>query len=143
MVWTWHSLADLPQPNDVLWCRFPHRPKLHLPADPAHPVVVREIERNDKRGEAILHVTYGTSNLKRWRELLDLIVEDPDEMRLAGLHEPTRFDLQDDLNKLPCFWCVEFFPDISRRGRLNQDCIRRMGNRLRWRSLGTQKSPVS
>ncbi len=67
MVWTWHPLADLPQINDVLWCRFPHRPHLHLPADPAHPVIIRQIERNDVLGEAILHVTYGTSKLERPR----------------------------------------------------------------------------
>ena len=129
------SLADLPQIYDVLWCRFPHRPQLHLPADPPHPVVVREIERNDDLGEAILHVTYGTSNLKRWRELIDLFVEKSSEMEIAGLHEPTRFDLQDNVNKLPCFWCAEFFPNPARQEPLNADCIRRMENRLRWRAL--------
>lgn len=135
MVWTWHPLADLPQVYDVLWCRFPHRPILHLPADPPHPVVVREIERNDELGEAILHVTYGTSNLKEWRELTDLLVKSSAELKAAGLREPTQFDLQDDLNKLPCFWCSEFFPDPMKRGHLDVNCIRRLENRLRWRAM--------
>jgi hypothetical protein len=82
-----------------------------------------------------LHVTYGTSNLKQWRELTDLIVKDATEMTVAGLTRPTRFDLHDSLNKLPCFWCSEFFPDPARRGRLDANCIRRLENRLRWRSM--------
>jgi hypothetical protein len=135
MVWTWHPLADLPAINDVVWCRFPHRPRLQLPADPPHPVIVREIERSDELGQAILNVTYGTSNLKRWRELVDLIIDNTLEMAMAGLTEPTRFDLQDSLNKLPCFWCAEFFPTPQRRGTLHPDALRRMNNRLRWRTL--------
>lgn len=135
MVWTWLPLADLPKVNDVIRCRFPHRPNLHLPADPPHPVIVREIERNDKLGEAIVHVTYGTSNLKSWREFVDLIIDKPAEMQAAGLTKPTRFDLQDSLNKLPCLWTREFFPDGARSGELTADAIRRLGNRLRWRGL--------
>jgi hypothetical protein len=140
MVWTWHPLADLPQVNDIIWCRFPHRPILHLPADPRHPTIVRELEPFPALGEAIVHVTYGTSSLKKWRELIDLIVDDPAEVVALGLNEPTRFDLQDDMNKLPCPWCVEFFPIPYRIGRLNADCLRRMNNRLRWRALATVKS---
>lgn len=135
MVWTWHSLADLPKVNDIIWCRFPHRPQLQLPADPPHPTIVREIETYPALGEAILHVTYGTSNLKSWRELLDLIVDKAGELKALGLKDPTRFDLQDDLNKLPCPWCAEFFPNTQPSGALNADCLRRMNNRLRWRSL--------
>jgi hypothetical protein len=137
MVWSWHPLSDLPEVYDVIRCRFPYRPHLHVPADPPHYVVVREIERYDPLGEAIVHVTYGTSKVKQWRELVDLIIDKPSEMAAAGLNVPTRFDLQDDLNKLPCFWCREFFPDGKRTGKLTTDGIRKLENRLRWRRLGT------
>jgi hypothetical protein len=133
-----HPLADLPQQYDVIWCRFPHRPGLHLPGDPPHPVIVRNIERNDAVGEAIIHVTYGTSKIKKWRWMWDLIVgkrdlivEKQNEMTVAGLREPTRFDLDDSKNMLPCFWCVEFFPHPWPVGRLNADCVRRLNNRAR------------
>ena len=54
MVWTWHSLDLLPVVYDVIWCQFPHRPAVGVPADPPHPVVVRAIERNDAAGQAIV-----------------------------------------------------------------------------------------
>jgi hypothetical protein len=135
----WLPLKDLPEVYDVIRCRFPYRPNLHLPADPPHYVVVREIERNDELGEAIVHVTYGTSNLKPKRRLVDLIVDKPEEMKAGGLKVPTRFDLQDSLNKLPCLWTPEFFPDGRSVGKLTTDGIRRLENRLRWRALGTVK----
>jgi hypothetical protein len=128
----WHPLSKLPQINDVIWCRIPHRDAPGVPADPPHPCVVREIERYDALGEAIIHVTYGTSNLKKdKREFLDLIVEHPGELAVCGLKEPTRFDLDDAQNKIPCDWSDEFFPNINPSGKLNADCVRRMNNRLR------------
>jgi hypothetical protein len=132
MGWTWHSLADLPQVYDVIWCRFPHRPRLGIPADPKHPVVVRGREPYEPLGEALVHVTYGTSTVKPWREQLDLILEKKSEMDAAGLSEKTRFDLEDRVNLLPLEWCQEYFPDPRPCGRLNADCIRRLENRLRW-----------
>ena len=127
----WHPLSKLPQINDVIWCRIPQR-EPGVPADPPHPCVVRDIERYDALNEAIVHVTYGTSNLKkeaRWDK--DLIVENPGELAICGLKEPTRFDLDDAKNKVPCDWTDEFFPSPSPVGKLNADCLRRMNNRLR------------
>lgn len=135
MVCTWLSLNDLPKVYDVIRCRFPFRPHLHVPADPPHFVVVREIEPFHELGEAIVHVTYGTSTLKPWRNLVDLIVDKPVEMQKAGLTRPTRFDLQDSLNKLPCLWTREFFPDGKSTGELTSDGVRRLENRLRWRAM--------
>jgi hypothetical protein len=132
MAWTWHPLSDLPGVYDVIWCRFPHRPILDQPADPPHPVVVRDLEPYAPLGEALVHVTYGTSTLKPWREYEDLILEKPDELAPAGLSEKTRFDLEDALNLLPLEWCREYFPDPRPCGRLNADCIRRLENRIRW-----------
>jgi hypothetical protein len=103
-----------------------------VPRDPAHPCIVRDIERYDAKGEAIVHVSRGTSNLKKdTREDKDLIVERPGELAICGLSEPTRFDLDDAQNKVPCDWDDEFFPNPKPVGRLNIDCIRRMNNRLR------------
>ena len=127
----WHRLADLPEIYDVLWCRFPHRPDLHLPRDPPHPVLVRAIEKHEITGEAIIHVTYGTSKIKRLRrQWFDLIIADPKELSAAGLRMPTRFDLQDSLNKLPIDWNTDFFPSCRPIGRLNDACIIRLNDRL-------------
>jgi hypothetical protein len=127
-----HPLAQLPTINDVIWCRIPNRQTPGIPCDPPHPCIVRDIERYDPKGEAIVHVTRGTTNFKKaTREFKDLIVESPGELAICGLPEPTRFDLDDAQNKIPCDWDDEFFPNPKPVGRLNIDCIRRMNNRLR------------
>jgi hypothetical protein len=132
LVWNWHRLDRLPQIYDIMWCRFPHR-GTSTPVDPARPVVVRSIERDDALGQAIINVTYGTKNVKLEREDIDLIVTSRIEMHAAGLTVPTRFDLDDAQNLVPALWTVEFFPSYRPSGRLDANCIRRMENRLRWR----------
>jgi hypothetical protein len=127
----WHPLSSLPKINDVIWCNIPHRETPDVPGDP-HPCVVRDIEEYPPLGEAIVHVTRGTSHLKkdtRWDK--DLIVEHADDMKVCGLGEPTRFDLDDAKNKMPCDWTDVFFPNPRPVGKLNADCVRRMNNRLR------------
>jgi hypothetical protein len=77
-------------------------------------------------------VTRGTSKLKKeLRADYDLIIERPEELEVCGLEEPTRFDLDDAQNLVPCDWSSDFFPDPNPVGRLNLNCIRRMENRLR------------
>jgi hypothetical protein len=128
----WHPLSKLPQIHDVIWCRIPHRDTPSVPADPPHPCVVRDIEVYKPLGQAIVHVTRGTTNLKkeaRWDK--DLIVENPGELKVCGLPEPTRFDLDDAQNKVPCDWDDVFFPNPNPVGKLNADCVRRLNNRLR------------
>jgi hypothetical protein len=100
-------------------------------AGPPHPCVVRDVERYDALGEAIVHVTRGTSNLKKERWEKDLIVELPGELDTCGLPEPTRFDLDDAKHKVPCDWTDEFFPNPNPVGRLDVNCIRRLNNRVR------------
>jgi len=127
----WHPLSDLPEIHDVIWCNIPFWETPDVPG-PRHPCVVREIERYDPLGEAIVHVTRGTSHLKKeLREFLDLIIEHPGELKVCGLNEPTRFDLDDAHNLVPCDWSSEFFPNPKPVGRLDLNCIRRMNNRLR------------
>lgn len=127
----WHPLSALPKIHDIIWCRIPHRQSPTVPGD-LHPCIVRDIERYDPLGQAIIHVTRGTSNLKKdTREFLDLIIEHPGEMAVCGLKVPTRFDLDDAQNKVPCDWSDEFFPNPRPVGKLNADCVRRMNNRLR------------
>lgn len=127
----WHKLSDLPKIHDVLWCNIPFRETPDVPGPP-HPCIVRAIERYDPKGEAIVHVTRGTSNLKKdTRQFLDLIVERPGELAACGLKEPTRFDLDDRQSLIPCDWDTVFFPNPKPVGQLNLDCIRRMNNRLR------------
>lgn len=139
----WHSLSRLPSKYDVIWCRFPHRPAVTVPADPAHPVVVREVERNDALGEAIVSVTYGTSNFKPERSEIDLLVSYGLELHAAGLRSPTRFDLDDRYNLIPCLWTEDFFPNWRPCGRLDDNCIRRLENRLRWRADEAAKRAAS
>lgn len=133
MTWKWHPLSRLPIKYDVIWCRFPHRPELAVPKDPAHPVIVRAIERDDASGQAIIHATYGTSNLKPEREEIDLLLRQRIELHAAGLDRPTRFDLEDRFNLIPCLWTEEFFPLWRPSGHLDANCVRRLENRLRWR----------
>jgi hypothetical protein len=127
----WHPLSTLPKIHDVIWCRIPHRETPDIPGDP-HPCIVRDIERYEPLGQAIVHVTRGTTNLKKdTREFLDLIVELPGELTVCGLKEPTRFDLDDAQSKIPCDWDDVFFPNPKSVGKLNADCVRRMENRQR------------
>ena len=127
----WHSLNQLPKIHDVIWCNIPFRETPDTPG-PRHPCIVRDIERYDALGQAIVHVTRGTSKLKKdLRQFLDLIIERTEEMAACGLKEPTRFDLDDAQSKIPSFWDNVFFPNPKSVGQLNLDCIRRMNNRLR------------
>ena len=134
MVWTYRTLADLPKVNDIVWCRFPERERPGIPADPPHPVLVRELEIYAPLGRAIVHVTYGTTKLKKLtREFIDLIVDKPAEMSALGLKKPTLFDLAES-NRAPLIWCYEFFPNAFGIGHLSEACIRRLNNRLTlWR----------
>ncbi|MEH2476266.1 hypothetical protein V1281_002565 [Nitrobacteraceae bacterium AZCC 2161] len=81
-----------------------------------------------------MSVTYGTSNFKPEREAIDLLVSYGLELHAAGLKIPTRFDLEDRYNLIPCLWTEEFFPSWRPCGRLDANCIRRLENRLRWRA---------
>jgi hypothetical protein len=65
------------------------------------------------------------------------------EMHAAGLRLPTRFDLDDVENLVPCLWTAEFFPSYRPSGRLDANCIRRLENRLRWRAEEAAKSVAS
>ena len=105
-----------------------------MPAEPAHPVLVRELEIYGPLGRAIVHVSYGTSKTKKLtREFIDLIIDKPKEIAALGLQKATRFDLAGS-NRAPLIWCFEFFPNAYIIGRLNADCIRRLNNRLTtWR----------
>jgi hypothetical protein len=135
----WYSLNDLPKIHDIIWCNIPFRETPDVPGPP-HPALVREIEKYEPLGQAIIHVSRGTTNLKKdKREFLDLIIEKPGEMAFCGLKESTRFDLDDSQSLVPCFWDNFYFPSIVPVGKLNLDCIRRMDNRLRgWKPIPDQ-----
>jgi hypothetical protein len=138
MAGNWYHLGLLPQLYDVMWCRFPHR-GTSVPADPERPVLVRSIEQDRASGHAILNVTYGTKNIKMEREDIDLIITSRIEMYAAGLKVPTRFDLDDSENLVPCLWTSEFFPNYRPSGHIDENCIRRLENRLRWRTEAAAK----
>jgi hypothetical protein len=142
MAWNYLPLNQLPNVNDIVWCRFPHEENLTIPGDKCRPVVVHSIERNARVGRALVTVRQGTSiksiAVKIRYEFSDLIIDKPEEMKAHGLIKPTRFDLR----KKKCVevvWAGEFFcwPQYAVRlriGSLDENCIRRMNNRLGWRA---------
>lgn len=97
----------LPQPFDVVWCRFPYRESPDLPADVSHPALVRQ-SLIDNEGRPWVRLIYGTSKVERkGSEYFDV---PPDAGRQCGLRKPTRFNLDREL-RLP--WAEEFFETAS------------------------------
>lgn len=60
----------------------------------------------NERDEPLVHVIFGTSNLKKESRRYDFFVENMRDMDEAGLFQATRFDLDKHL-WLP--WAAEFF----------------------------------
>src|SRR5574340_354028 len=96
----------VPEPGDIVWCRFPERPR-DKPGPKPRPALVLEVTRADD-GVAVT-VAYGTS------QKLDRLMagefairrqDNPAAFELAGLSYATKFDLRKSLS-LP--WDAEFF----------------------------------
>lgn len=107
MAWTYLDVSNLPRLYDIVWCRFPERKDPQEPATKVRPALVRSSAIDRERRVGLLEVAYGTTNLKfERRRNLDLIIMNSAHCDRLGLHQATRFDL-DNVVRLP--WCREYF----------------------------------
>lgn len=108
---------QLPQPGDIVWCRFPQRPRDKPGPKPRPALVVSIAEHEDG---AVIGVAYGTSKgLTRLAagEFAIRREDNPAAYVLAGLSYDTKFDLR-HIVELP--WDEAFFaiPSDGRHGQV-------------------------
>jgi hypothetical protein len=136
MGWTFYDTATLPEPGDIVWCKWPYRDNPGQPGPVARPTLVREtFVRQDLHTETTfgsLIISYGTGEFDERHFDLDLVISDMRRARELGLHKPTRFSL-DPADRKHLLWCEEFFiaPDYVRErglvvGRLGEPELQRM-----------------
>lgn len=82
----------LPNPMDIVWCRFPFDDKPGIPAVVCHPALVFATHEY-KAAHYSVQVAYGTSTLKTDERPADFIVMSAVNLCYAGLAQATRFDL--------------------------------------------------
>lgn len=110
MGWTFLEIETLPEPGDIVWCKFPYtRGK---PGPVARPTLVRAnaVYENPETGTLYgsVEVSYGTGEFTEEQEKIDLVIKNWDAVKRCGLHKPTRFSL-DPANRKNLIWCEEFF----------------------------------
>jgi hypothetical protein len=94
----------LPEIGDIIWCRFPQRPR-DLPGPKSRPALVLAVSDDD----SVIKVAYGTSqHLNRMLsgEFAIRKQDNPSAYLLAGLSYDTKFDLRNIAN-IP--WNNDFF----------------------------------
>ena len=81
----------LPEPGDIVWCRFPHE-GFAEPGPKPRPALVVDI--GSLRGEPAIEVIYGTSQKlgRLYPGEFAITTEDGDAFALSGLSHPTKFD---------------------------------------------------
>jgi hypothetical protein len=138
----YYDIATLPRRYDIAWCRFPLDASGH-PGNKLRPTLVRAAKRDTESKRSALVVSYGTRNLKLgYRDKIDLVIQNAEQLARLGLPMATRFDL-DLLQLVP--WAEEFFapPPHSEAivtGRLNQEQIDRFLRKLRRREEIAQRA---
>jgi hypothetical protein len=122
MGWTFYGISSLPEVHDIVWCKWPQREDRNMPGRIARPVLVRETEILQKGrvqyGAVVISYASG-QGIDAAARLVDLCIENPADVKAAGLHKPTRFSLAPtDKKRLP--WCEEYFvaPQFVRNMRL-------------------------
>ncbi|WP_164634681.1 hypothetical protein [Rhodopseudomonas sp. BR0G17] len=127
--------STLPRRYDIVWCRFPLDDS-GVPGNKLRPTIVRAVMRDTESSRSAVVVSYGTKRLKLgYRDGVDLVIQNSEQLDRLGLTMATRFDL-DVLQRLP--WAEEFFappPHNSQiiTGCLNDDQIERFRKKLRRR----------
>jgi hypothetical protein len=144
MGWTFHSLDDLPYPDDIVWCRWPKREDKLAPGEIIRGALVRErkfLEHKEWGRYGALVVSYATGQFDpEVHGEIDLILNRAEALSV-GLHKATRFSLDlRDRKQLP--WCEEYFtpqPYVVGRGihagTLTEDHKQRMLACLKKRGL--------
>ena len=130
------AMWPAPEPGDIVWCRFPERPRDKPGPKPRPALVIEVVERADG---IEVKVAYGTSQ-KLGRLLAGEFairkLDNAAAYALAGLSYDTKFNLVDTLS-LP--WDSEFFaisPDprygqIPKLGSLHPGMIKTVEAALR------------
>ena len=107
---------EQPDPGDIVWCRFPHRPRDAPGPKPRPALVISIVEHDDG---VMIRVAYGTSQ-KTDRlvsgEFAIPKAENKTAYAMAGLSYDTKFNLR-NIVELP--WNDSFFavPPDSRYGQ--------------------------
>lgn len=130
MGWTFLQIDTLPDPGDIVWCRFPirERPGQHLGRGRVLRLSLRVIStttlKTNTRFGSVL-VCYGT-DLQKIGKRPHFPIKTKAPAIEIGLHKPTAFGL-DGGNVKRLIWCSEFFvpPDYMRNqglaiGQLNE-----------------------
>ncbi|MGD9913864.1 MAG: hypothetical protein AB7S80_07270 [Rhizobiaceae bacterium] len=145
MGWTLISIEELPEPGDLVWCKFPLRETPGAPGPIARPTLVRAtaILENPETGNlyGAVEVSYGTGTFVAAECPDDLLITSREAYQRMGLHKPTRIAL-DPANRKNLIWCEEYFvPQNYVRdsgviaGRLGPDEIEQMRECLKRRGL--------
>ena len=95
-----------PEPGDIVWCRFPERPR-HKPGPKPRPALVLQVVQRTDGVEVT--VAYGTSQKLDRMHAGEFAIrkrQDHAAYALAGLSYDTKFNLANAL-RLP--WTDEFF----------------------------------
>lgn len=136
MGWDLLDIHMMPEPGDLVWCKWPQKEKPGQPGPVARPTLVREtsIFEDGSTGTqyGAVTVSYGTGNYDAHHIGVDLIIGPTLRARALGLHKTTRIDLS-PWNKKMLIWCREFFvpPDYMAKanitiGRLEEPEIEQM-----------------
>ena len=136
MGWDFLDIVDMPEPGDLVWCKWPHKEKPGVPGPVARPTLVREtaILEEGKTGiqYGAITISYGTGEYGERHIGWDLIIGPHARAKALGLHKTTRIAL-DSWNRKTLIWCSEFFvpPDYMAKnqitiGRLEEPEIEQM-----------------
>lgn len=106
MALTYYDIATLPQPLDIVWCRFPTSEMPKQPGPKPRPALVRSILLSKDHTRGAVEITYGTSKYSPQAKPNDLHVCNMAEMAKCGLPQATCFMLERTI-RLP--WATEFF----------------------------------
>lgn len=92
MGYTFHDPDTLPNPFDVVWCKFPHRGDKLRPSKVARPVLVLDARRmlHEEKEIGVVVVQYGGS-FEAHHVPQNLLITEKDREAL-GLHKPTFFE---------------------------------------------------
>lgn len=134
-----HSIDSLPEPGDIVWCKWPIRERPGQPGPWVRPTLVRESDIRDdpETGERFgtLLVCYGTEYGNKVHGL-SFSIATMERARAVGLHKPTTFGLSGG-NAKRFIWGEQFFvaPDYVRGaglivGRLDEEERRIVGELL-------------
>lgn len=111
MGWTFLPIQQLPEPGDIVWCKFPIRERPGQPGPWSRPTLVLgtdvHVDPETKTQFGSARVAYGT-DLRRVGTTLHFPIVTKARATELGLHKPTAFGLTGGHIK-NLIWCSEFF----------------------------------